>query len=283
MNTEKLYGIRLRHYEYGDDYNYFSEDYPQYLRLCSDHEEALTLLDEMEAIECLYLNSINQSLDYFIGTEGGPDSIWMKRDEIIPKVKNLYKKYFDIEVPFNEDNWIDEIGLNLAIPRTAKLEQVNEIRKLLKINFYNIYEFESKVNAVVYKVVGNDQFSSKHLLGFTNQMRYYHEHFDIDHQFLDKEEALNTICANLRESIGYALMTAQSTPEFPGSLDQLSKTPSILQALLEQSVNFSYDATAKKITIEKVDYQTFIQDFKTLLELLIDKPFTIVETPLKDK
>lgn len=281
MSKKTLYGIRLRYYEYGDDYNYFGEDHPQYVKLSSDYEEVVRLRNKLEAIECIYTSNMNEGLEYFIG-DSGSDSVWNNRAEIMPKVVNLFKEYFNVEVKLNANNWVDEIGCYLKIPNKAKAAQINEIRELLKINFYNIYEYELDDEPVAYRIKYNESFTPKGLLGYHHGLRNYYKKLEIKEQFLDKEKAIATFCKKLYESLEFKFMTGDDLPEIMGKLEVLSKTPAVLEAFLLKSENFDYDFGEQKIILLKGGHQNFNQDFKTLLELLIEKPFTIVEEKMKE-
>lgn len=141
---------------------------------------------------------------------------------------------------------------NNILSKTTE-DHVAEILNITNLEFFRIIEFDSEDIFFYYTKKNPDLWESKFDPYSYNNLDHFY--YYVDESFVSNKRISKTIkecyeiaITDTSEGIVYKLI--QYSP-IQGDLDELSNTPSILESIIEQSKNISYDSDKKIILFKK--------------------------------
>lgn len=285
MTNKKIYGIKKKYFKYEGDYYYFIGESPKYFYLFSNPAAARQQYTALEIAACRDLKNNEVSLDYYLLGDDDEDWLWQKREEIMPQVQDLFLKYFNRDLTLDEDYWLESIGQHLALPEEATDEQIEEIRKLLNINFYNFYEFEQQNLSAYYNIQFNETFFPKIIPLSSDENGLWEKELKIDWLFFEEAEAYEVAIHRLeyifRSSYPLIKDDEEVIPGFVGTYSTLSDTPELLKTTLAEHQYFGYDEGSQSIVLlpveGRINKSILKKEIENLVELLKVKPFAMVK------
>lgn len=167
--------------------------------------------------------------------------------------KAYWKRKFNEEIV-----QIDEYGnvyceRDTRLPKDLSDQEIEEIRDVLKLNFYEITEYE---NAPAF-----------YAIWLKDKMKY-HEYLGTPYFYSTYIQALEAVKSKMNDLL--------EKKEIKGTLREISHSPLLLQSLINHSNTISYDKDKKLLTTNYINQNEAI----ALNELLKDKLFEIKEIPM---
>lgn len=244
----KKYVIRSIGWVFDDDwYNY---DGPHEIAGVYDHEsDAIERVDELNHRHFLSRVFISRRFQLNYGTSSGKEQ-FLDRNLLAKLIaKNIGVDVQSIYDPQYGFIWRDEIRY-LKKLRTA---QVKEILETIGLTFFTYVEL-SEENYFFYKVKRNPILWHRHMEeeGYGNPEHYYYLFDDRD---ADKHRLVSTRLEGyfyaVKQEYDPITWKLSQGNMISGSLEDLSKTPNLLEQIVKISENIAYDDSKQTMVFNK--------------------------------
>lgn len=238
------YVIRQNAFHYSDEYLYFQLMGVVVGDVFNDYHEAHSALMDLEREA--YLQTDLGDVEPFSRCSSG----------VGMQIKHYFEKELRLEILKTNERGHISAETGTFLPQTITNEQIDKIRSLSGLKFYELITFEDEPQ--FFGIWENSPFyRHSGFIGVDDSVYFYNSYI---------------------EAYNEAPKTSPNETKIKGKLEDITDMPVILKTLISNSNSISYDEVEEVLTIKKAQNE----EWASLCTLLKNKPFEIRLLSLED-